>query len=86
LNIFTIRAAARDLLPINLGDTITPLFVNYDLNTEEEVLVQGTPFTVPGDGASLGFSPLSSGNYQVFFLATDMAQNENELAFATFVQ
>jgi len=79
-------AAARDLLPINPGDTITPLFVNYDLNTEEGVLVDGTPFTVLGNGVSLGLSQLSSGNYQVSFLATDLAQNENESAFAMFVQ
>lgn len=79
--------ADRDILPINPGDVITPLFLSYNLATNQTVFVQApTPFTVPSGGLSLSIAPLSSGTYYAAFLATDYSQNEAVSSFATFVQ
>ena len=73
--------AAREILPIEEGDEITPLFISYDLNTDEETYVEGEPFVVGLAGIDLSSSDLPTGTYQLSFIAEDYAQNEESSQF-----
>jgi len=73
--------AAREILPIEAGDVITPTFFLYDVTTETTQEVAGTPFAVGASGVELGVGPLPSGSYYLGFLATDYAQNVQNSQF-----
>lgn len=73
--------AAKEMLPIGPTDSIIPLFTSINVSTGAETSIQGTAFTV-GASLQLGIGPLPSGNYELAFLAVDLAQNTG---FSTFV-
>ena len=78
--------AVREIIQIKQGDVITPLFTSYNLNTDEEQYVQGTPFTVGAGGVDLSITALPPGTYQLGFIAEDYAQNvENSQFVASIV-
>lgn len=73
--------AAREILPIEAGDVITPTFFLYDVTRETTQEVAGTPFAVGASGVELGIGPLPAGSYYLGFLATDYAQNDQNSQF-----
>lgn len=73
--------AAREIIPIEEGDEITPLFMSYDMNTDEEGYVEGTSFSVDSTGIDLEIAQLPAGDYNLGFIAEDYAQNEEDSQF-----
>lgn len=73
--------AAREIIAIQDGDEITPLFSSYDLSTDAEQWAQGTAFIVDAAGLELAITPLPPGTYNLGFLAEDYAQNEQNSQF-----
>jgi hypothetical protein len=77
--------ASKEILPIEQGDIITPLFASYNVNTDEEQYLSGTAFTVGASGLELGVSPLPTGSYQFGFIAEDYSQNEQNSQFVEMI-
>lgn len=73
--------AAREIITIGEGDEITPLFMSYDMNTDEEGYVEETPFSVDSTGIDLEIAQLPAGDYNLGFIAEDYAQNEEDSQF-----
>lgn len=67
--------AAREIITINSGDVITPLFMSYNVGTDAYDFAQGAPFTVGVSGLQLGIAALPPGTYNLSFIAEDYAQN-----------
>lgn len=60
---------------INKGDRVTPLFYQYDIDTDEESLVEGDTFTV-NDNPELYYEKLPQGAYYYGYIGEDFAGNE----------
>ena len=67
--------AAREIITINSGDVITPLFINYNVGKDAYDFAQGVPFTVGVSGLQLDIAALPPGTYNLSFIAEDYAQN-----------
>ncbi len=70
------NGAVARLIPINTGDTITPLFqqMNADGSTEF-VTLTGNNFTVSSAGITIGIGSLDAGSYNLLLQATDLSGN-----------
>lgn len=72
----------KNLIKINQGDVITPLFYTYDELTDEEGYATGDTFTVEGS-LELSSEVLPAGLYLYGFYISDFAQNES---YSDFVE
>ncbi|MEI7615521.1 MAG: clostripain-related cysteine peptidase [Actinomycetota bacterium] len=68
--------------PVKKGDSITPLFYSYDLDTDEESIVEGDAFTVK-DTLELRYEDLPDGTYYYGYIVEDFAGNE---IFSDFIE
>ncbi|MCR4647486.1 MAG: Clostripain family protein [Lachnospiraceae bacterium] len=64
-------AASRDIIKLQKGDKIVPLYYAYSLNSEDEYTYEGNEYTVSGT-PEINYSLMISGDYMYAFCIDDI--------------
>jgi hypothetical protein len=67
--------AAREILPLDEGDEVTPLFMSYNVGADSYTWLPGVAFVIGPSGLEFGIEDLPADSYYLSFVAEDFSQN-----------